>query len=175
MPTTPSRRRQRASVSTTCARTRARADNAHPRPGEHPRKGRARCGHGRPRPLPGETPALRPGALRTRSTWTRSTTPAARGNTRARARPQEDCSGSRAAPSEYAHKDPDLRNTNRTQGLDPALACDPVFLNSRPCVRHQRRRTPKRDEAKEQTHQRTAHCPHPIAPSGDQAKEAPPN
>ena len=49
MSTTPSRCRQRASVSTTRARTRARADNARPRPGEHPRQGRARCGHGRQR------------------------------------------------------------------------------------------------------------------------------
>ena len=35
-----------------------------------------------------------------------------------------------------AHKDPDLRNTRRTQGLDPALVCGAVFPNSLPCVRH---------------------------------------
>ena len=47
-----------------------------------------------------------------------------RGSTRTRARPQEDCSGSRTTPSEYAHKDPDSRNTNRTQGRNQALVCD---------------------------------------------------
>ena len=137
MSTTPSRCRQRASVSTTRPRTRTRADNARP----HPRG----------------APALRPGALRTRSTWTRPTTRVhTRGSTRARARPQEDCSGSRTTPSEYAHKDPDLRNTHRTQGRNQALACGPVLRNSLPCVRHQRTRTPKKDGAKEQTHQPTA-------------------
>ena len=59
MSTTPSRCRQRASVSTTRPRIRTRADNARP----HPRG----------------APALRPSALRTRSTWTRPTTPAAPG------------------------------------------------------------------------------------------------
>ena len=34
-----------------------------------------------------------------------------------------------------AHKDPDLRNTHRTQGLDSALVCDAVLPNSGPCVR----------------------------------------
>ena len=131
MSTTPSRCRQRASVSTTRPRTRTRADNARP----HPRGA----------PAPG------PGALRTRPT-----TPAARGNARTRARLQADCSGSRSTPSEYAHKDPDLRNTNRTQGRNQALVCGPVLPNSLPCVRHQRTRTPKRDGAKEQTHQLTA-------------------
>ena len=93
-----------------------------------------------------------PGTLRTRPT-TRVHT---RGSTRTRPRPQEDCSGSRTTPSEYAHKDPDLRNTHRTQGRDQALACGPVLRNSLPCVRHQRTRTPKKDGAKEQTHQPTA-------------------
>ena len=136
MSTTPSRCRQRASVSTTRARTPTRADNARP----HPRGA----------PAPG------PGTLRTRSTWTRSTTPTARGHARTRARPQEDCSGSRTTPSEYAHKDPDLRNTHRTQGRNQALVCGPVLRNSLPCVRHQRTRTPKKDGAKERTHQPTA-------------------
>ena len=89
--------------------------------------------------------------LRTRPT-TRVHT---RGSTRTRARPQEDCSGSRTTPSEYAHKDPDLRNTHRTQGRDQALVCGPVLPNSLPCVRHQRTRTPKKDGAKERTHQPT--------------------
>ena len=139
MSTTPSRCRQRASVSTTRARTRTRADNARPRPGEHPAPG--------------------PGTLRTRSTWTRPTTPTARGHARTRARPQEDCSGSRTTPSEYAHKDPDLRNTNRTQGRNQALVCDSVLPNSLPCVRHQRRRTPKRNEAKGEPTVQTANLP----------------
>ncbi|ERH32250.1 hypothetical protein HMPREF1550_01250 [Actinomyces sp. oral taxon 877 str. F0543] len=34
-----------------------------------------------------------------------------------------------------AHKDPDLRNTRRTQGLDSALVCDAVLPDSGPCVR----------------------------------------
>ena len=105
--------------------------------GGHPRQSRACCGHGRPRPLPSETPAPGPSALRTRSTWTRPATPTARRNARTRARPQEDCSGSRTTPSEYAHKDPDLRNTHRTQGRNQALVCGPVLPNPLPCVRHQ--------------------------------------
>ena len=100
-------------------------------------------------------PAPGPGTLRTQSTWTRPTTPTAQGNTRTRARPQEDCSGSRTTPSEYTHKDPDLRNTHRTQGRNQALVCGPVLPNSLPCVRHQRTRTPKKDGAKERTHQPT--------------------
>ena len=108
--------RQRASTPKGGARARARraADTAD----------NARC--------PGGAPSLRPSALRTRPT-----TPAAQGNTRTRARPQEDCSGSRTTPSEYAHKDPDLRNTHRTQGRNQALVCGPVLSNSLPCVRHQ--------------------------------------
>ena len=122
---------------------------------------RARAGHAadtadNARPHPRGAPAPGPGTLRTRSTWTRSTTPTARGHARTRARPQEDCSGSRTTPSEYAHKDPDLRNTHRTQGRDQALVCGPVLRNSLPCVRHQRTRTPKKDGAKERTHQPTA-------------------
>ena len=39
-------------------------------------------------------------------------------------------------PPGCAHKDPDLRNMRRTQGLDPALVCGAVLLNSIPCVRH---------------------------------------
>ena len=35
-----------------------------------------------------------------------------------------------------AHKDPDLRNTRRTQGRNQALVCGAVFPNSLPCVRH---------------------------------------
>ena len=89
---------------------------------------------------PGGAPSPGPGILRTRST-----TPTARGHARTRARPQEDCSGSRTTPTGYAHKDPDLRNTHRTQGRNQALACGPVLLNSLPCVRHQRTRTPKKD------------------------------
>ena len=44
--------------------------------------------------------------------------------------------GPRSQRPGYAHKDPDLRNTRRTQGLDPALVCGAVFPNSLPCVRH---------------------------------------
>ena len=44
--------------------------------------------------------------------------------------------GPRSQRPGYAHKDPDLRNTRRTQGLDPALVCGAVFPNSPPCVRH---------------------------------------
>ena len=144
-------------VSTTpsrCQRPPHSADNARPyrqralelapgpttrvhTQGGHPRQSRACCGHGRPRPLPSETPAPGPSALRTRSTWTRPATPTARRNARTRARPQEDCSGSRTTPSEYAHKDPDLRNKNRTQGRNQALVCGAVLSNSLPCVRHQ--------------------------------------
>ena len=92
-------------------------------PGARPRQGRARCGHGRQRAsTPGGAPAPGPGTLRTRPT-----TPTARGHARTRARPQADCSGSRTTPSEYAHKDPDLRNTHRTQGRNQALVCDSVL------------------------------------------------
>ena len=45
--------------------------------------------------------------------------------------------GPRSQRPGYAHKDPDLRNTRRTQGLDPALVCGAVLLNSIPCVRYQ--------------------------------------
>ena len=125
---------------------------------------RARAGHAadtadNARPHPRGAPAPGPGTLRTRSTWTRSTTPTARGHARTRARPQEDCSGSRTTPSEYAHKDPDLRNTHRTQGRNQALVCDSVLPNSLPCVRHQRRRTPKRNEAKGEPTVQTANLP----------------
>ena len=41
-------------------------------------------------------------------------------------------------PPGCAHKDPDLRNTRRTQGRDHALVCGAVFPNSCPCVRHGR-------------------------------------
>ena len=34
------------------------------------------------------------------------------------------------------HTRTDLRKTSRTQRLDPALVCGPVFPNSLPCVRH---------------------------------------
>ncbi|EFW10461.1 hypothetical protein HMPREF9005_0554 [Actinomyces sp. oral taxon 178 str. F0338] len=37
----------------------------------------------------------------------------------------------------YAHKDPELDNTARTQRLDPALVCGGVLRKSGPCVRHQ--------------------------------------
>ena len=128
--------------------TRVRIDNvrSNSRPGRQRASTpggapRATSGHAadtadNARPHPRGAPAPGPGALRTRSTWTRSTTPAARGNARTRVRPQEDCSGSRTTPSEYAHKDPDLRNTRRTQGRDQALVCGPVLRNSLPCVRH---------------------------------------
>ena len=46
----------------------------------------------------------------------------------------------RLPPPGHAHKDSDLRNTRRTQRLDPALVCGPVFPNSLPCVRHQEER-----------------------------------
>ena len=133
---------------------------------------RARAGHAADTAdnarCPGGAPALRPSALRTRSTWTRPTTPTAQRNTRTRARPQEDCSGSYATPSEYAHKDPDSRNTHRTQGRNQALVRGPVLRNSLPCVRHQRTRTPKKDGAKEQTHQPTAN---PNQQTGQPAKK----
>ena len=47
--------------------------------------------------------------------------------------------------SGYAHKDPDLRNTRRTQGRNQALVCGPVLPNSFPCVRHQGERMLKTD------------------------------
>ena len=53
--------------------------------------------------------------------------------------------GIERAPPGYAHKDPDLRNTRRTQGLDSALVCGPVLSNSFPCVRHQGERMLKTD------------------------------
>ena len=165
MSTTPSRCRQRASVSTTRPRTRTRADNArpHPRGAPAPGPGTLRTRLTTPA-APGGAPSLRPGALWTRSTWTRSTTPTARRNTRTRARPQEDCSRSRTTPSEYAHKDPDSRNTHRTQGRNQALVCGPVLPNPLPCVRHQRTRTPKKDGAKEQTHQPVKQTSKPANP-----------
>ena len=164
MSTTPSRCRQRASVSTTRPRTRTRADNARPHPRGAPAPG---PGTLRTRPITRVhtrgAPAPGPGTLPTRPA-----TRAARGHARTRARLQEDCSGSRTTPSEYAHKDPDLRNTHRTQGRNQALVCGPVLRNSLPCVRHQRTRTPKKDGAKEQTHQPTAN---PNQQTGQPAEE----
>ena len=61
-----------------------------------------------------------------------------------RATRQADCPVLRAAPG-YAHKDPDLRNTRRTQGRNQALVCGPVLPNSFPCVRHQGERMLKTD------------------------------
>ena len=129
--------------------TRVRINNA--RSNSHP--GRARCGHGRQR---ASTPkgGTRAKAERAVNTADHAHCPGEhphQGQT-----PQEDCSGSRTTPSEYAHKDPDSRNTHRTQRRDQALVCGPVLRNSLPCARHQRTRTPKKDEAKERTHQPTA-------------------
>ena len=75
---------------------------------------------------------------------------ASRGRPARASQAPEDCSGSSATPSEHAHKDPDLRNTNRTQGRNQALVCDSVLPNSLPCVRHQRTRTLKKDETKDE-------------------------
>ena len=104
--------------------------------GGHPRHGRACCGHGRQRPLPGGTLARAGRAADAIDVDTTGHTHCPEGRPH-QGRAQEDCSGSCATPSEYAHKDPDLRNKNRTQGLDSALVCGAVLSNSLPCVRHQ--------------------------------------
>ena len=57
-------------------------------------------------------------------------------------------------PPGYAHKDPDLRNTHRTQGRNQALVCGAVFPNSLPCVRHREGRAV------------TGHAPRPAGPEG---------
>ena len=53
-----------------------------------------------------------------------------------------------------AHKDPDLRNTRRTQGRNQALVCDAVLPDSGPCVRHREGRAV------------TGHAPRPAGPEG---------
>ena len=57
-------------------------------------------------------------------------------------------------PPGYAHKDPDLRNTHRTQGRNQALVCGAVFPSSLPCVRHREGRAV------------TGHAPRPAGPEG---------
>ena len=75
-------------------------------------------------------------------------------------------------PPGHAHKDSDLRNTRRTQRLDPALVCGPVFPNSLPCVRHKGDRSKGGPTEKERLDSggfagRTAdHCPHPFEGRG---------
>ena len=86
--------------------------------------------HARPAPvfLPGERPA--------RTRGTRYTASARRApGPGPRSLPPRGC----------AHKDPDLRNTRRTQGRNQAAQRDPVLPNSRPCVRHQGEWTLKTD------------------------------
>ena len=60
----------------------------------------------------------------------------------------------------HAHKDPDLRNTLRTQGLDSAPVCDAVLPNSGPCVRHREGRAV------------TGHAPRPAGPEGGGCADA---
>ena len=60
----------------------------------------------------------------------------------------------------YAHKDPYLRNTRRTQGRDQALVCGSVFPNSLPCVRHREGRAV------------TGHAPRPAGPEGGGCADA---
>ena len=127
--------RQRALELAPGPTTRVHAQGGHPRPG------RARCGHDRrgrdrPRPLPGGTLARAGRAADTIDVDTTGHTHCPEGRPH-QGRAQEDCSGSCATPSEYAHKDPDLRNKNRTQGRNQALVCGAVLSNSLPCVRHQ--------------------------------------
>ena len=55
---------------------------------------------------------------------------------RARAGPRSGFPQVVRHPWGYAHKNPDLQNTHRAQGGDPALVRGPVFPNSLPCVRH---------------------------------------
>ena len=57
-------------------------------------------------------------------------------------------------PPGCAHKDPDLRNTRRTQGRNQALVCDAVLPDSGPCVRHREGRAV------------TGHAPRPAGPEG---------
>ena len=63
-------------------------------------------------------------------------------------------------PPGCAHKDPDLRNTRRTQGLDSAPVCDAVLPNSGPCVRHREGRAV------------TGHAPRPAGPEGGGCADA---
>ena len=65
-----------------------------------------------------------------------------------------------------AHKDPDLRNTRRTQGLDPALVCGAVFPNSLPCVRHREGARGAERAGRGHPHETLSH-PHET-PSGPQ-------
>ena len=68
---------------------------------------------------------------------TMSTTPSrCRQRAPAFAPPRFHCGRRGPRPPGCAHKDPDLRNTSRTQGRDQALVCGAVLLNSVPCVRH---------------------------------------
>ena len=120
MSTTPSRCRQRASVSTTRARTRTRADNARP--------------HQRGAPAPG------PGALRTRPT-TRVHT---RGSTRARAGHAADTADHAHCPGARPHQGQTpgglLRIAHhplgvRTQGPRFKKHAPHTRAESSPCVR----------------------------------------
>ena len=107
--------------------TRVRIDNV--RSNSHPGRQRASTPKG-------GAPAPGPGALRTRSTWTRPATPTTRGDARTRAGPRRTAPD-RAPPPRGTHtRTPILRNTNRTQGRNQALVCGPVLSNSLPCVRH---------------------------------------
>ena len=78
-----------------------------------------------------------PARARAGRSWRATRTPR-RGNarTRARAGPRSGFPQVVRHPWEYAHKNPDLQNTHRAQGGDPALVRGPVFPNSLPCVRH---------------------------------------
>ena len=55
-------------------------------------------------------------------------------------------------PPGHAQKDSDLRNTRRTQRLDPTLVCGPVFPNSLPCVRHKGDRSKGGPAGERRTH-----------------------
>ena len=78
-----------------------------------------------------------PARARAGRSWRATRTPR-RGNarTRARAGPRSGFPQVVRHPWGYAHKNPDLQNTHRAQGGDPALVRGPVFPNSLPCVRH---------------------------------------
>ena len=150
MSTTPSRCGQRApAFAPEARRPRARGRCSRPRPfggtGEWPGAGAVcsdSCGDVLVFPPPCALPMLLPAAVRLCSCGGEpALAPVGPGlcaapRVRARGGPFFRGLGAGQCFPGYAHKDPDLRNMCRTQGLDPALVCGAVFPNSLPCVRH---------------------------------------
>ena len=103
-----------------------------------PRQGNARTRQGWPSlcTFASRRPRERPHAPGLARRGRRREHPAEGTPARARAGPRSGFPQVVRHPWGYAHKNPDLQNTHRAQGSDPALVRGPVFPNSLPCVRH---------------------------------------